>query len=285
MAYNKKSNLTIYLCSHKPFKPIPETEAHPERYRIITNCTDPFPPTKLDIVRVNDKKYECNYGEDLQNSLNEWRYIDCISMNEPLLNKYIGINHYRRYFDTSVVDRLDLDLIFEECKIPILLGTPVVFSNFNIGEHDNESWFGYWHSYTCWKEFEKYFKEIHPNLTKEFDEMAQADFLHNSAMSIMPRDLFIDMCDFVLGTFDQLQDKFGIHNEQEALAYVDKHIEEWVRPYRPYYTREISARVLGFLIERITGVWLRIKRENGKSLIEEAGELQWFMPDPKTITA
>ena len=283
MQQPKRSKLTIYLCTHKPFRVPLYIESRSERYSIITNSHEPFPPTKLPIVRINNKRYECAYGEEKQICLNEWRYLDCISRNERLLNDYIGINHYRRYFDPAMIDRLDLDLIFNDLKVPIILGKPVMFKDRRIGNHDNESWFGYWHSYSCWLEFEKYFKEIYPGLKKEFDEMAHADFLHNSAMCILPRDLFIDMCEFVLNTFDQLEDKFGIHNEEEALAYVDKYINEFVRDFRPYYSREISARVMGFLIERVTGVWLRIKRENGKSLLEQAMEIDWFMPKEEDI--
>jgi hypothetical protein len=45
----------------------------------------------------------------------------------------------------------------------------------------------------------------------------------------------------------------------------------------------MQSRLIAYLIERVTNVWLRIKRENGKSLMEQAANVEWVMPDENEI--
>jgi len=288
MAKNKggntvqKSPLTIFICTHVPFKPIPQVEARPDIYKIITNTNLEFPKTKLEILRVD--QMDCDYGPEENILLNEYRMINAIykMKNKP---KYIGICHYRRYYNTDIIENLDCDSVFNKFKIPLIMGNPVIFKNLLGEEHDNETWFAYWHSYSAWQECKKIFKDFHPEMSKEFDEMEKSNFLHNSAMMILPKELFKEWCEFIFPCYEELKDKMNIHTYEESLAYVDKYIDQFVKPYNPVYTREYQARLLAYILERYLSVWLRYKKVNGKSLLDSATNIPWFMPEPKTITA
>ena len=276
----KRGPLTIFICTHKPFRPIPQVEARPDIYKIITNCNDPFPPTKLDILRVD--KMDCDYPANENMLLNEYRMINAINKMK-YKTEYIGICHYRRYYDIDSIERLNCNLVFKEAGIPLLLGQPIVFKDLLGQEYDNETWFAYWHSYSAWQDVKKVFKDFHPELSNEFDEMEKANFLHNSAMMIMPKELFSEWCDFIFPCYEEMKDKLNIHNDTDAFAYVDKYIDQFVKPFNPLYTREYQTRFTAYVLERYLSIWLRIKRENGKSLLEQAGTIPWFMPDPKQI--
>ena len=119
---NGYSPITMFICTHKPFRVPPYIESHPEMYKIITNCDDPFPPTKLDVLRVNRMK--CDYTDKQNTCMNEWRMMNAIyhMKNKP---HYIGIVHYRRYFEPSVIERINMDVL-KESGYDMVRGQPVV---------------------------------------------------------------------------------------------------------------------------------------------------------------
>lgn len=281
---SRNNGLTIYICTHVPFTPSPLVESRPDIYKIITNCDDPFPATKLEILRVN--KMICDYGAEENMLLNEYRMINAI-YNLPHKSKYIGICHYRRYYNFGEIERIasNADFIFGELGYEILLGKPIYFRDVLHREFNNEEYFAYWHSYSGWNDAEKVFKDFYPELSNEFDEMKNANFLHNSAMMIMPRDLFDDWCDYIYPLYDELKEKLNIHNFEEALQYVDKYSTEFIKSFNPYYTREMQARFIGYVLERYLAVWLREKHEDGKTLLDKSGEIQWYTYPDEAIKA
>ena len=276
-----QNSLTIFVCTHIPFRVPPYIEAHPEIYTIITNTKDPFPPTKLTILRVDDM--ECDYGPEENMCLNEWRMVNAIyHMKE--LPKYIGICHYRRYFDPNVIPRLDMDVLTDS-GYDMVIGQPVKYFDVLHEEHDTFTYYGYWHNYKDFLTYEKVMREQYPEMLEAFLEMKEQDYLYNSAMMILKRDDFIDLCKYTFSTYESMKKEFGIHNDKEALQYVLDRKDEYVKAHNPYYTAKVQSRLLSYGQERYgTNTWLRKKREDGTKILDKAAQIQWFMPNVKDIS-
>ena len=276
---SKYNPLTIFISSHVPFRVPSYINEHPDTYKIITNCDDPFPPTKLDLLRVN--KMKCDYGPEQNKCLNEWRMINAI-YNMKHLPEYIGICHYRRYFDPNVIDRLNMRVL-EENGYEMVIGQPVRYMDALHEEHDSFSYYGYWHNYKDFLKLEEVVKRLYPTMADAFDEMKEQDYLYNSAMTILKRDDFIDLCEFNFSIYDELMKEYGFKNDEDAFNYVGEHLDEYVKPYNRYYDQNMQSRLISYLTERSWNVWMREKRDDGTSLLDHAAEIQWFMPNEKDI--
>jgi hypothetical protein len=277
MAKNNKNHLTIFVCSHIPFR-FPKRFERKSLYTVITNSFDKFPPMDVDILKVNLMK--CDYGPEQNKCLNEWRMINAIYRMKKLPD-YIGICHYRRYY--KGVELFDMDTL-NECGYRIVLGNPVVYKYSPLRqEMSTKDYYAYWHNVDDFNTLERVFKEMHPDLSYAFDEMKEAPYLYNSAMMIMRREDFIDLCEFIFPMYDKLMETYGFKNDEDAYDYVCEHRDKYVKPNNLYYNEEMQSRLIAYLIERVTNVWLRIKRENGKSLMEQAANVEWVMPDESEI--
>ena len=271
--------ITMFICSHIPFRVPQFVNEHPEIYKIITNCNDPFPPTKVDLLRVD--KMKCDYGSDQNLCLNEWRMINAI-YNMKYLPEYIGICHYRRYFDPGVISRINMKIL-EENGYEMVIGQPVIYKDVIKADHDSFTYYGYFHNYKDFLKLEETVKGMYPSLSDAFDEMKEQPYLYNSAMMILKRDDFMDLCEFNFSLYDELMKVYGFKNDQDALNYVGERKDEYVKPYNSYYDVTIQSRLIAFLIERGTNVWLREKRDDGTRILDHAAEVQWFMPNEKEI--
>lgn len=279
---NKKaySPFKIFICSHIPFRVPQFVNEHPEIYKVITNCNDPFPPMKVDLLRVD--KMKTDYGPDQNLCLNEWRMINAI-YNMKNLPEYIGICHYRRYFDPGVISRLNMHVL-EENGYEMVIGQPVRYFNVLHEEHDSFTYYGYWHNYKDFLTYEKIIREQYPSMLEAFLEMKAQNYLYNSAMMILKREDFIDLCEYTFDVYESMKEEFGIHNDEEAIQYVTDRKDEYVKPHNPYYDINMQARLLSFGVERIsTNTWLREKREDGTCILDHAAQVEWFMPNENEI--
>ncbi len=276
IAYNP---LTMYVCSHIPFRVPNFVNEHPEIYKVITNCDSPFPQMKTDLLRVD--RMDCEYGKEQNRCLNEWRMINAV-YNLKHIPEYVGICHYRRYFDPGVIERLDMRLM-SHYDYDIVLGNPVKYDDVLHDEYDSFTFYGYWHNYKDFLVLEESIKTLYPEMSDAFDRMKKQEFLYNSAMMILPREEFIDLCDFVFSIYDDLMKRYGFKNDDDALKYVKEREDEYVRPYNKYYTAEVQSRLVGYLLERATNTWLQEKDEQGRTRIDKAAKIAWFMPKEEDI--
>ena len=270
------SPLGMFICSHKPFRPLPQAESRPDMYKIITNCDDPFPSTRLDLLRVN--KMECEYGSEQNLCLNEWRMINALYYYKKL-PEYIGICHYNRYYDPDDIEECKKRLSNANSGCKIGIGVPFKYAIFQGEERATEKFYGYWHNIDDFNALKAVIQELHPNDMYAFEEMANADYLLASALMILRKEDFYDLCEFNFEVYDALMERYGFKNDQDAMDYVTNHKDAYIKPNTDFYQDlEKSSRIIGYLLERSTNVWLRIKRENGKSLLEESYFLKWTAP-------
>lgn len=225
---------------------------------------------------------QCDYGPDENMCLNEWRMINAIS-HMKTLPEYIGICHYRRYFDPDVISRLDMDVLTDS-GYEMVIGSPAVYHNLLREEHDTFTYYGYWHNYKDFLLYEKVIREQYPEMLDAFLEMKEQNYLYNSALMILKRDDFLNLCDYAFKAYESMKNEFGIHNDKDALQYVLDREDEYVKPYNPYYNAEMQSRILSYGMERYgTNTWIRKKREDGTKILDKAAEIQWIMPDNKDI--
>ena len=279
---HKYSPLNIFICTHKPFKVPQYIETRPDIYKIITNnVSDPFPPTKLNLYRVD--KMACDYGPEQNSCLNEWRMINAI-YNMKVKAPYIGICHYRRYFMPDVIERLDMNVLTDS-GYEMAIGQPVRFKDNLNGEYNNRTWWAYWHRLADYDFMESVVKKAYPELSETIDTVRECDYLYNSAMMILSRDDFNDWCEFSFDVYDLLMDAYGFKTDDDVLQYVMERKDEYAKPSLPYYNNPTQfKRLIGFGMERFaTAVWLHEKRSDGTSILDHAAEIQWFMPKEEEI--
>ena len=278
---NSNGKPVMFICTHKPFRVPPYIEKSPELYRIITNCDDPFPPTKLDILRVS--KMKCDYTMDQKSCMNEWMMMNAIyhMKNKP---KWIGIVHYRRYMEPSVIERINMN-VMKDSGYEMVIGQPVIYKDVLHELHDSRSFYGYWHNIFDYEKAEKVVKDIYPSMSDAFDEMSEADRLYNSQICILERDDYDDLMEYSTGVFEGLFNEFGFSDDKGALEYVRKDIDRYVKPYNRYYDDVMQSRIIGYLAERVIyNTWLREKRyEDGTSILDHAAHVKWFYPNEKDI--
>lgn len=280
MSVVKINPLTIFVCTHVPFSVPSYIEARPDIYTIITNSRDRFLPTKLRVLRVDNM--QCDYGPEENLCLNEWRMINAI-YHMKTLPEYIGICHYRRYFDPGVISRLDMDVLTDS-GYDMVIGQPFRYRELVHDEHDSFTYYGYWHNYKDFLTYEKVIREQYPEMLEAFLEMKEQDYLYNSALMILKRDDFINLCEYSFKAYESMKKEFGIHNDKEALQYVLDRKDEYIKPYNPYYTAEMQSRLLSYGQERYgTNTWLRKKREDGTKILDKAAEIQWYMIPKKDV--
>lgn len=273
-------NLDIFIYSHIPFRPVVSNPV----YKILTCSHENFPVTKLKLYR--DYKYDDTLSD---NNLmwNEYSGIHAMAYDPNIhLKKYVGMNHYRRYF--YWLDNVpDMETMFE--NFDIVLGKPVYFhENMNCDEHDYDvmSQYGYWHNVRDLMKVEEIIKDLYPEMAKTVDKVFyENNYLFNSFMSIWRTDDFFEYADFAFDILETVCDEYNCHTTQEWIDYTKSHYDWYHKQFSEYYSNLDggggNSRVIGFLAERVCNVYLHHKWDSGhmkgNSFVDKAALIKWGM--------
>lgn len=254
-------NVDIFLYTHIPFTPIVKNKV----YKILT-CSDKEFDTQLPVLR----DYTGDNISDKNLMYNEYTGLYWLWKNYQLKD-YVGLNHYRRIYNWT--DNVpDIDQIFKTHDI--ILNEPIVFSDIIKEEHNNYTWYGYWHNIEDFYLLEDIINTYFSEYKDGFNKMKNAEYIYNSSMFIMRKNMFIEYCEFVFSVLGQFVKQRGFNTNNDAIKWVEENKEKYIKPYLPYYNIKMQSRIIGYIAERVLNVFLM----NGEdSLEKKAMKEKWSM--------
>jgi hypothetical protein len=167
-------------------------------------------------------------------------YVYELYKNGTLSSKYIGLNHYRRYFD--FMDEIpDFDKIFESYDIILPYK-----SLFNVSLE-----FQYCSAHLCkvLHEVINIIKEIKPEYYQTAIESLDAKDGYFFNMFIMKKEDFFKYCEFIYDIFFEFDRRHNFTSDKDIINYLES-----------YYPKEkvpIQIRIQGFLAERLSSIFFK----------------------------
>lgn len=243
---NMNDNIKIYICCHKDYEDVGITNP---AYRLITS-NDIKNNSSLELIK-SDNYLDNRMWSELSQIYYIWKHPE-------LQDDYIGLCHYRRYFD--FMNDLPEDL---SCPVVPEFITSC-FNNYMTYDmcHCSKDMVG-----TAYVVKDK-FKDYIP----AFIHMLDAHVYYPYNMFIMSRELFNEYCEFIFGVLLLVDKKLGINNDYiEMIKHIGKFREHYIeRSSEPNNTYEYQARLYGFLSERLsTAFFMKYKKEHGPDSLNE----------------
>lgn len=271
MIDNLKRNpdVDIFIYSHKDFTPLVSDHV----FKVLTNCKTPI-NTDLEVFR----DYTGDNISDKNLMYNEYTGFYWLWKNYPL-KKYIGLNHYRRYYlddNNNVMQGENMpiigdifkkhDIILNE-KYPLMLSRGYAFNN--------RDWYAYWHNI---EDFDIIGNIIRDKYTKYYDgfiKMSEVKYIYPSNLFIMNKDMFMEYCDFIFSLLMDFRKERGFFTTLDCVKYVENNKEKYIKNYSQYYDVNMQSRIIGYLCERVLLSFLLTKRKDGTTIEDSAKFFKW----------
>ena len=154
-------------------------------------------------------------------------------------SKYIGLNHYRRYFDFT--DNIpDIDEIFKDYDI--ILNYPLRFPK-SIKDH-------YCDSHICanYEEILEIIKNMKPEYYETALKTATIKDIYFCDMFIMKKKDFFKYCEFMLDILFEFDRRHNFQTDEDVLNYVKQFF-----PEKKDY--DYQCRLQSFLSERLSNIF------------------------------
>lgn len=234
-----KDDLTIFICAHKPFNCI-KTEPY---YKIITSKGVTIPNTKLEVL------YEDGVDEvtNMQRAYGEFSRMYYVAKKlKDTLPKYVGICHYRRYYRLDNLN-LTMDDIFKNHDVIVRQGDDFqmhgsVLTGYNTSHNLDD------------------LLEVLDIAQKKYDIPLQTilsycagKLVPGNNMVILPKEEFIKYVDWLYSIISIFNDRHGMKTDEDVLRYVSTKFNT---------KQEYQARLQGFLIERLTALYVKLYCKN-----------------------
>jgi len=224
-----KSVLKIFIMTHKDFK----NYRYNPVYSIVANNRKLFKKKyKLDtFFAIEGKLYKMSraYGE-----MSNIYYIYQLYKDGNITSKYIGLNHYRRYFNFT--DNIpNIEDLFE--KYDAILCDPE-----DIYQEMMEQ---YCKSHICetYHEILEIIKENRPEYYKTALKSSKEKRIYPGNLFIMKKDDFFKYCEFIFSLLFEFDKRKKLYSDEDVLNYTKKFFND----SNSYY----QSRLEGFLAERI----------------------------------
>ena len=166
-------------------------------------------------------------------------YIYQLYLKDNISSKYIGFNHYRRYFNFT--DNIpDLDEIFK--SYDIILTAPI---NTTLGMKLQYCRF---HICKLYDEILDIIKEIKPEYYKTAIETSEQNIVYICNLFIMKKKDFLKYCKFMFDILFEFDKRHNFKNDNDILNFTNK-------IYNNTYYAKLQARLEGYLSERISNIF------------------------------
>jgi len=230
----KESYLKIFVMTHKDFV----NYRYNSVYNIVVDNKSLLKNKyNLNVIYANEGKlYNMSraYGE-----MAKIYFIYQLYKNGTISSKYIGTNHYRRYFDFT--DNIpDLDEIFK--KFDVILNSPV-FKTKTIRE-------GFCEGHICeiYDDMMNIIKDIRPEYYESAKKVSMSLKRYYCNIFIMKKEDFFKYCEFTFDILFELDKRKNFTCDRDVLEYTKKYFNDSRKYFR-------QARMQGFLAERISNIF------------------------------
>lgn len=243
-------NVDIFICAHKPLLYEPKDTT----FKVICGKDDDVTTEKIDIIREDG--YLSNLGFcELSRFYYIWKNVE--------LKAYVGINHYRRFFDfngNSAIEPLpDIEKIFEN-------GTDVILPDpWNIGNIALN--YKVCHNINDLGICVGIIKDKFPEYIETTEKVLNNGFFLQGNMFVMRKEDFNEYCEFMFGVLLDYCKIAGIDYCSDAsfTAHVQNNLGQYIK-YGNGIGSKVSyqSRICSFLSERLTTIFMLKKFDPSK---------------------
>ena len=240
--FNKKGiNITneptirIFIMTHKDFKNYRYNPA----YNIVFNGkNEPKEKYDLNIILANNtrlSKMNRAYGE-----MSQLYYIYQLYKKGALSSKYIGLNHYSKYF--SFLDDLpDFDDIFKNYDVILLYP-------YRADRYGMKHQFCRAHICSAYYQIIEIIKEIKPEYYKAAINTMTKKEIYLKNLFIMKKEDFLKFCEFQYDVLFEFDRRNNLTSDEDVLKFVNNKINDNKNPI-------FQSRLQGFLSERLSNMF------------------------------
>ena len=234
--FENKSVLRIFIITHKDFK----NYRYNPIYSIVTNNKKHFIKKYIldTFFAIEGKLYKMKraYSE-------MWHiyYIYQIYKNEKITSKYIGFNHYRRYFNFTD-DIPNIEFLFE--KYDAILGEPIKI-NKTIKEQFCE-----YHICATYNEILDIIKENKSEYYETALKVSKENTIYPCNLFIMKKKDFFKYCEFIFDVLFEFDKRKKFNSDEDVLNYTKKIMNNSIECY-------YQSRLEAFLSERMSNIFFK----------------------------
>jgi len=230
---NEKAD--IFICAHSDFDVYPRNSV----YKVIHGCDHPL---NVDLEQYVETETDLS---PFQFSLAEGSRMYWLYKNY-CFKDYVGFCQYRKYFG-----------FFEEvpCIEDIFKSHDVVVCRNNIGVSMYQQ-YAISHRIKDFDDAFIIFSKICPNISNKIRISICQNFMYDCNMFIMRSDDFKEYCNVVFTTIREFCRKRGWVMDSDIVSFVSNHKSEYIKQAYPGNLIEYQSRVLGFILERLTSLYI-----------------------------
>lgn len=229
----------IFICTHKDFKICPSNKT----YKIITDETTDITNKNLEIIREGNSELSSKEFSYAEGSRIYW------ILNNIKLKKYIGICHYRTYFD-FFDDIPDIDAIFKNYDL-------IATQKYNFDKDTLETQYNKCHCGLDLTTIGLIIQEFYPDYIDAWDKTKNQNFMFIRNMFIMKKDDFIECYNFAFDILKKFDKIFHLETYEDI-------IEKTKNNCKSSKNIKYQSRIQGFLLERITNIYINKKYDLNK---------------------
>jgi len=235
-----KNKIDIFIGAYKNFTPPVSNDA----YKIIVGNGNLEMDTNLQII-------ECgNPGDSLDDKFySEFYMLRNLVKNGYNFAEYVGFCHYRKYF--SFLDNIpDIDEEFKRCDV--ILAKPIKFI---MSIHDQ---YEKYHNIEDLDIVGEIIRDKYPEYYNIYTNFVEKNMMFPYNMFIMKKNDFLDYVSFVDGIMNEYLKIVG----EDIKKRIEDNRDKYIKDFSPNNTFEYQYRLGGYLIERLTNIFLfrRVRR-------------------------
>ena len=245
---NKKSTLKIFIMAHKDF----ESFRYNPVYSIVVDDKT-FLKNKYNLNIIYADKGKLYKLKRAYSEMSQLYYIYTLYKNGNMTSDFIGLNHYRRYFNFT--DNIpDIDKIFKNHDV--ILGAPFFM------RHGMRSHFCSRHICQNYNQIIDIIKDIKPDY---YDSALQTNNLKQvyfCNLFIMKKKDFFDYCEFMFNILFEFDRRNNFTSDDDVLNYTKKFYQ--IKNVIDYPRALYQSRIQAFISERIGNIFYYKKFRKAK---------------------
>ena len=228
--YNTEPILRIFIMTHKDFK----NYRFSPIYTIVADDTSQL-KDKYNLPIIYATKGKLYQLKRAYSEMSKLYYIYQLYKNGTMSSKYIGLNHYRRYFNFT--DNIpDVD--------DILKNNDVILNDPFTDNRGMKSQYCRYHFCINYNEIINIIKDIKPDYYETAKRANYLKEIHCCNLFIMKKDVFFKYCEFMYDILFEFDKRHNFKTDDEVLNYV-----------KQFGSGEYHSRIQAFLSERIGNIF------------------------------
>lgn len=240
-------NLDIFILSYKPFI----SKVNSNTYKIL-NCSSDKIESDLSVYYHNDGDNIASlngFYSELTGIYWLWKNYD--------IKDYIGVCHYRRYWE--FYDEIpNIDELLKEHDI--ILPKPHKFAS------SIQKQYSSCHNIDDLNLVGEIINDLYPEYSSAYNNCLKAKYFFACNLFIMKKDDFNRYCEFVFGVLNEFLIRKGFTSMKDIFSYVEDNKSLYLKKSYPCNEVWYQSRIGGFLAERLLNIFVMKNFERVKSI-------------------